>query len=234
MLCPNCGTQNPDGIDICKSCGTVMSSGANQANNAYRAQYQAQKQAPYNNNTYGGNAYGNNAYGNNTYNNNAYSNTNSAMYAGNTENSALYGNTVSDQCFRKVSEYEKISGIIWIVIGAIQIISLVGIICGIWNIVVGTQRLKYSKELLCKPQNVVNVFENQLTTLIIFLVINFFFGAIIGVAGACFDLYVRDYVVKNRDNFLSDNAGSQNGYQANQNNYSAYQNNYSANQNYYQ
>lgn len=106
-----------------------------------------------------------------------------------------------EQYYRKLSEYEKISGIIWLVIGIIQVCTIIGIICGIWNIIIAIQRLNYSKELLKKPTNVVKVFENQLTGLIIILVLNIFLGALIGIAGAAFDFFVRDYVLSNKEKY---------------------------------
>lgn len=109
--------------------------------------------------------------------------------------------TDSDEYFRKLSDYERTSGIIWLVLGIIQVISLVGIICGVWNIIVAIQRLQYSKELLKKPSGVAKQFENQLTGLIIILIINIFFGAIIGIIGAIFDFYVRNYVLTNREKY---------------------------------
>ncbi len=105
------------------------------------------------------------------------------------------------QYYRKLSDYEKTSGIIWLVIGIIQVLTVVGIICGIWNIVMAVQRLNYSKELMKKPPNVVKTFESQMTGLIIILVLNIFLGALIGVIGAAFDFYVRDYVLSNKEKY---------------------------------
>ncbi len=115
--------------------------------------------------------------------------------------SPIIGVAEKDQYYRKLSDYEKTSGIIWLVIGIIQVCTVVGIICGIWNIIMAVQRLNYSKELMKKPSNVVKTFEDQMTGLIIILVLNIFLGALIGVIGAAFDFYVRDYVLSNKEKF---------------------------------
>ncbi|MCM1113892.1 MAG: zinc ribbon domain-containing protein [Clostridium sp.] len=107
----------------------------------------------------------------------------------------------SDLYFKKLSDYEKTSGIIWLVIGIIQICTLVGAICGIWNIIAACSRLKYGNELLKKPKDVINNFENQLAQIIIIMILNIFFGAIIGVVGSIFDLFVRNYVIENKQYF---------------------------------
>lgn len=106
-----------------------------------------------------------------------------------------------DDYYRKLSEYEKLSGAVWLVIGIIQVCSLVGIICGIWNIVVAISRLKYSNELLQKPENIAKDFEGQLTQIVVIMIINVFFGAIIGIIGSFVDLYVRSFVVDNKEIF---------------------------------
>ena len=103
--------------------------------------------------------------------------------------------------YKKLSDYEKTSGVIWLVLGIIQICTLIGIICGIWNIIMACQRIKYSNELLSKPKNVVSDFENQLSGIVIIMIINIFLGAFIGIIGAAFDYYVRDYVIKNKEKF---------------------------------
>ncbi len=110
-----------------------------------------------------------------------------------------YKNTIN-----KLSNYEKTSGVIWLTIGIIQCITLVGIICGIWNIVISIQRLNYSKIILTsKPIEIYNNFENQLTSIIVFLIINIFFGAVIGIVGALFDLFVRNFAMENKNVFLN-------------------------------
>lgn len=106
-----------------------------------------------------------------------------------------------DASFRKLSDYEKTSGIIWLIIGIIQICTMIGVLCGAWNIYVAITRMKSSKELLSHPSDVVERYENSLSSTIVIMVLNLFFGAVIGIAGALFDLYVRNYVMSNRQKF---------------------------------
>lgn len=114
---------------------------------------------------------------------------------------SIESNDTAD-AFSKLSEYEEYSGIVWLAIGVIQCLSLVGIICGIWNIVVATQRLKYSKDIKNgTATNIYDTFEKDKSSIITMLILNIVLGAVIGVIGAVFDLYIRDYVMKNETVF---------------------------------
>ncbi len=44
-----------------------------------------------------------------------------------------YGHNV----IRRIADYERMSGILWIVLGVIQICTVVGIIAGVWNVFAG-------------------------------------------------------------------------------------------------
>lgn len=209
MYCPNCGTLNPDGTEICPSCGK------NLTNNTITPQNST-------NDTRFCKACGNPIgkeqavclnCGVPSGKGNRY-----CFYCGNQllENAAIcvkcgcaanentqtsFNSADSAQYFKKLSDYEKTSGIIWLVIGIIQICTLIGAICGVWNIIIACSRIKYSNELLNNPKNTVQNFENQLSGIIIIMVINIFLGALIGVIGAAFDLFVRDYVLTNCEKF---------------------------------
>ncbi len=103
---------------------------------------------------------------------------------------------------KSLSEKEKIAAIIWLVIGILQCLSIFCFISGAWNIYASITRFKRSKEVLSPWQGIVNTYENELTFIIIGMVINFIFGGIIGVAGGFYDLFaVREYVLKNRKVF---------------------------------
>lgn len=107
--------------------------------------------------------------------------------------------------YGKLAEYEEYSGIVWMAIGVIQCLSLVGIICGIWNIVVATQRLKYSKDIKNgTATNIYDTFEKDKSSIITMLILNIVLGAVIGIIGAIFDLHIRDFVMKNETVFKAE------------------------------
>ena len=72
---------------------------------------------------------------------------------------------------------------------------------GIYNIYAAITRIKHSKTLTEMPGGVYQQYEGQEKKLIIILVLNIIFGALIGVIGAGFDFYVRKYVLDNREIF---------------------------------
>lgn len=108
--------------------------------------------------------------------------------------------------YKKLAEYEKNSAIIWFVIAAIQIIVgcftyFTPVLVGAWNIYAGITRMKYSKSLLETPEGVYDYFEKQGTSNIIFLVINIFLGGVIGAIASAYDIYIRKFVIDNKDLF---------------------------------
>lgn len=106
------------------------------------------------------------------------------------------------QVVTTLSEREKISGIIWIVIGAMQCLSFVGIICGAYNIYAGIMTLKRSKQVLTPWPGIVNFYQSWLTSIIIAIVMNVIFGGVFGVIGALYDLFaIRGYVLENKNVF---------------------------------
>lgn len=107
----------------------------------------------------------------------------------------------ADEVARKVADYQKTSGILWIAIGVLQIISVFAVIAGVWNIVAGINGYKLSKKIKAHEAWVVPSFENSLNGIIIIAVVNLFLGGVIGIAFAAFDYYIRDYVMKNRSAF---------------------------------
>jgi hypothetical protein len=101
-----------------------------------------------------------------------------------------------DLTIRRLADYERISGILWIVLAAIQILTVVGIIAGIWNILAGISRINVSKQITARDSKVPAIFESY-TQLIVIGIINLLLGGIIGVAFVAFDFYIRDVVLRN-------------------------------------
>lgn len=105
-----------------------------------------------------------------------------------------------------LSERVKTNGIIWLVIGIIQI--LIGIflnwyvlIVGALNIISSIQDMTYSKKVLDDPDGIVKKFE-PLTGPIITLIYNLIFGGLIGVAGSIYYFVgIRSFVMENKTAF---------------------------------
>lgn len=91
-------------------------------------------------------------------------------------------------------------GVIWIIISIFQIISVVGIILGIINLVDSIKTLNYSKRIMKNPVGISRSFPKTVTGGDIFAIIwNVFFGAVIGVIGNIYHIAsVNSYVVNNR------------------------------------
>ena len=122
---------------------------------------------------------------------------------------------------QNISNKEKIGGIIWVVVSVIQLLiglsfNWVILILGIWNLIVGITRINDASKMEQRANNIVNVYEKSLTSLIIFIVLNILMGGIIGVIGAIYDLTVRSYVLDNRDVILGNTSSS---YNSNSNKY---------------
>lgn len=102
-----------------------------------------------------------------------------------------------ENLIRRIADYERISGYIWIVIGIMQILSLFGIIAGIWNIFAGRSSLKLVPHIRARSSRVPSAFEN-IGGLVVIGLVNFFLGGVIGVVFVAFDFYIRDLVLTNR------------------------------------
>jgi len=104
------------------------------------------------------------------------------------------------QIARSIADYLTISGIVWLIIGALQIVGLVTIIAGVWNIIVAISRLNASTRVLNFDKNIPRQFESM-SGLIIVLIVNLFLGGIIGVIVVIFDFIIRDKILSNRHIF---------------------------------
>lgn len=103
---------------------------------------------------------------------------------------------------KSLSEKEKVSAIIWLVIGIMQCLSFAFIISGAWNIYAAVTRFKQSKLVLNPWPGIVDSYDKWMTSIIISIVINVIFGGVIGVAGSLYDLFViRNYVLSNKQVF---------------------------------
>ncbi|MBR1811734.1 MAG: zinc-ribbon domain-containing protein [Clostridia bacterium] len=90
---------------------------------------------------------------------------------------------------------------LWVIIGVLQCISLVGIIAGTYNFITASKNKKYADDILKRPVGIYNAFDS-LNSWIITLLLNVFLGSIVGIIGSVYNyMSVRDYVKKNKDAF---------------------------------
>lgn len=107
-----------------------------------------------------------------------------------------------------LSQRLNTNGIIWLVIGVLQILGGIFIewfllIVGVLNVISSIQDMQYSKTLLEKPSGIVAKFE-PLTGPIITLVYNLVIGGVIGVVGSIYYFFaIRNYVMENKQFFAS-------------------------------
>ncbi len=105
-----------------------------------------------------------------------------------------------------LSQRLNTNGIIWLVIGILQILGGIFInwfllIVGVMNIISSIQDMKYSKTLLENPAGIVAKFE-PITGPIITLVYNLVIGGVIGVVGSIYYFFaIRNYVMENKQFF---------------------------------
>ena len=111
-----------------------------------------------------------------------------------------------DMLLKTLSQRVNTNGIIWLVIGILQILGGIFInwpllIVGVLNIVSSIQDMKYSKTLLEKPNGIVAKFE-PITGPIITLIYNLVIGGVVGVAGSIYYFVaIRSFVMENKAYF---------------------------------
>lgn len=107
-----------------------------------------------------------------------------------------------------LSQRLNTNGIIWLVIGILQILGGIFInwfllIVGVLNVISSVRDMKYSKTLLENSTGIVAKFE-PLTGPIITLVYNLVIGGVIGVVGSIYYFFaIRNYVMENKQFFAS-------------------------------
>ena len=107
-----------------------------------------------------------------------------------------------------LSQRLNTNGIIWLVIGILQILGGIFInwfflLVGVLNIISSVQDMQYSKTLLENPTGIVAKFE-PIVGPVITLVYNLVIGGVIGVIGSIYYfLAIRNYVMENKQFFAS-------------------------------
>ena len=107
-----------------------------------------------------------------------------------------------------LSQRLNTNGIIWLVIGILQILGGIFInwfllVVGVLNVISSVQDMQYSKALLEKPKGIVSKFES-ITGPVITLLYNLVIGGVIGVVGSIYYFFaIRNFVMENKQFFES-------------------------------
>ena len=106
---------------------------------------------------------------------------------------------------QRLYDYEHWSAIAWIVLGGLQVLSIILILFGAWNIYAGLRRLKTADRIKARDKTIPATFES-LTGYIVFGLINLFFGAVIGIVLVGVDLWIRQQILDNTRLFSAPHA----------------------------
>ena len=110
-------------------------------------------------------------------------------------------NTISDGKLRSLAARIRLNGILWILIGALQLLTGVFGVVGILNIISGFRSLRKAKRLLTHRVGIVAAYSPIAVPLIV-LAYNLFFGGIVGIVGSIFYFVaIRGFVMKNKAYF---------------------------------
>jgi hypothetical protein len=115
--------------------------------------------------------------------------------------------TEEQNLVRRLADYQRTSGILWIVLGAVQVCLVVTALAGAWNIFAGITRVKASKRILERDPAIPSEFES-IAQLVIIGVINLVLGGFIGLLFVGFDFYIRDKVLTNAHIFTGQPSAS--------------------------
>ena len=112
------------------------------------------------------------------------------------------GESSDSAVIRRIATYERASGWAWLTLGIIQVLTVIGIIAGAWNIYAGISRIKIAPRIQRREASIPRAFEPW-TMYVVIGVINLVFGGVIGLVVVALDLFVRDQVLKHRHLFLT-------------------------------
>jgi hypothetical protein len=98
----------------------------------------------------------------------------------------------------RLARYERTSAIVWLIIAIIQILAVVTIVAGLWNIFASVSRFRFARAIREGHPGVVKAYEQNLWMLIVMGCVNFFLGGFIAAAWIAYDFHVRNKVLRNR------------------------------------
>jgi len=108
-----------------------------------------------------------------------------------------------DLMIKKIADYERTATILWLILAILQIVFVISIIAGIWNIIAVMSRWDMSEKIKKRIFTIPKEYKNEVSGLIIMGVVNLLLGGIIGVALVGFEFYIRNLVLENKRLFIN-------------------------------
>jgi hypothetical protein len=105
-----------------------------------------------------------------------------------------------EELVRSLARLERLSGVLWIVLGVLQILGVVTAIAGGWNIYAATQRFKIARAIEARLPGVPAAFEPT-GSLITMGFVNVVLGGAIGVVLVGLDVWIRKRVLESAELF---------------------------------
>jgi hypothetical protein len=118
---------------------------------------------------------------------------------------APYAVNSEETLIRRIADYERLSCWFWLILGIVQVICIVTIIAGIWNIFASISRWKMPDRIRQRDSSIPKEYQG-VGGLVIIGLVNLFVGGIIGVAFIIFDFVIRDKVLSNAHLFTNNQA----------------------------
>ena len=107
----------------------------------------------------------------------------------------------------RLARCTRIENICWIVLGVLQVLSVWGILAGIWNIIGGIVGFETEKQILRREKKVPKE-AKKYWDIVLFGIINVFVGGVVGVAILVYWCWNRQEILKNKDIFDDKGTGS--------------------------
>lgn len=117
------------------------------------------------------------------------------------DNAALASNLNADEIAKRIADKERKSRTIWLVIGIIQIVTVIFIIVGIWNVYAASTHRKAALNIEARKAFIPMAYKRSLARYIFFIMLNMVLGGFIGVIGCFYDLHIRSAILKNAEIF---------------------------------
>lgn len=100
---------------------------------------------------------------------------------------------------RTLKMHEYISSGLWIIIGVVQIMLFAFLVIGMCNIILAIVSLIYTITQIKPYQyDVYEYYKNRIAHIVICAIVNLLMGGVIGIIGCIYDLFIRNYVLKNK------------------------------------